>query len=225
MKTITLPLPLTHEELLDRSGGALMRFPATEAQYWELLEKAEFRADYHQQQIVAMSYENNLHSLLVASLIILLDRFFSYDEFAIHNSNRPVYTEECGSVFNPDGSVVAKPSQLYEYRPGMNAERTPVLLIEVLSPTTQAYDLAEKLPCYKKIPSLRQIIYLRSDRPFVTVYDRIDDSDRWLNVDYDQLDQSFDVNDQPLALEAIYQRVEWPESDADPGSPPEPPQA
>lgn len=72
-------------------------------------------------------------------VVALFINYFQYNprsnpNFKIHNSNRPVCIPDCEhAVFNPDGSVVAQPAKLYEYRPGMNAELTPVLIFEVLS--------------------------------------------------------------------------------------------
>jgi Uma2 family endonuclease len=150
--TASTNLPLTNQELFDLSKGELLRFPASREEYWDVLEAAEYRADYFNQEIIAaMSYESEDHSTLATRLSHLLQNlFWNHPGFKVHNSNRPVCIPGCDyAVFNPDGSVVAQPARLYEYRPGMNAELTPVLLFEVLSKNTRSYDFGDKLPCYK----------------------------------------------------------------------------
>jgi hypothetical protein len=57
--------PLTREELADIGGTGLVRFRATFDEYWELVEEAEYRADFYQNEIIAMSYEPDLHSHLM----------------------------------------------------------------------------------------------------------------------------------------------------------------
>ncbi len=183
-----------------------MAFPATEAEFWAWLAECNYPAEFHRQHFIPMSYENRVHSQLAIWLGHLLIGLFG-QQVDIHGANRPVYANTCGSVFNPDVSVVRKDSPLYEYRPGMAAETEPVLIIEVLSKTTRGHDLAEKLPCYKQIPGLQQIIYLDSERCFATVYDRIDQSDRWLNIDYHRAEDEFSINGQALSLKKIYERV------------------
>jgi Uma2 family endonuclease len=206
--TTSIKFPLTNQELYDLAQGAIVRFPATFEEYWELLEEAGYRADYYNHEIIAtMSYESEDHSSLMAELLHVLKQIFpkSNPNFKVHNSNRPVCIPDCDhAVFNPDGSVVAQPAQLYEYRPGMNAELTPVLLFEVLSKNTRQYDFGEKLPCYKKIPTLRYILFLDAQRPEVTVFERIEKTGQWLETNLQSLDDTFLVDGQALALRDIY---------------------
>ncbi len=206
--TTSIKFPLTNQELYDLAQGAIVRFPASFEEYWELLEEAEYRADYYNHEIIAtMSYESEDHSSLMAELLHVLKQIFpkSNPNFKVHNSNRPVCIPDCDhAVFNPYGSVVAQPAQLYEYRPGMNAELTPVLLFEVLSKNTRQYDFGEKLPCYKKIPTLRYILFLEAQRPEVTVFERVEKTGQWLETNLQSLDDTFLVEGQALALRDIY---------------------
>ena len=149
--TTTVQFPVTNQALYDLAQGELVRFPASPEEYWELLEAAEYRADYYNHEIIAaMSCESEGHSALMSEVLHLLKKIFPKNNphFKVHNNNRPICIPNCDhAVFNPDGSVVAQPARLYEYRPGMNAELTPVLLFEVLSKSTRQYDYGEKLPC------------------------------------------------------------------------------
>lgn len=207
----TVKFPLTNLELYDLTQGEVARFPATLDEYWDLAAKAEYRADYFDHEIIAtMSYESEEHSNLTTELSHLLKKVFpkSNPHFKVHNSNRPVCIPECEyAVFNPDGSVVAQPARLYEYRPGMNAELTPVLLFEVLSKNTRSYDFGDKLPCYKKIPSLRQILYVELMQVEVTLFERMEETGQWLETNLKALDAFFTVNGQPIYLRDIYGNI------------------
>lgn len=207
MSAIASKFPLTHLELLEAGGGELMRFPASFDEYWELLQEAQYKADYSNSEIIARGYETNPHSKIVSEIMFLLRQIFSSEQFSVHDPNRPVYIHDFRAVHNPDCSVVLEPARLFEYQPGMNAETTPILLVEVLSKTTRDYDYAEKLPHYKQIPTLRQIIYLESTKMFATVYERSDEGPQWINTDYSRPDDSFLVNGQSLRLEEIYRKV------------------
>lgn len=207
MSAIQVKFPLTHEELLAIGLGELLRFPASFAEYWELLREARYKADYSNGEIIAMSYETNNHGKIVARLLAIFDGIFSAEGFSIHDSNRPVYIADFQAVHNPDCSVVLEPAQLFEYQPGMNAETTPLVLVEVLSKTTRDYDYSEKLPHYKQIPSLRQIIYIESTKMFVSVYERADEGPHWVNTDYSRPEDTFLVGGQAVKLEEIYRKV------------------
>jgi Uma2 family endonuclease len=48
----------------------------------------------------------------------------------------------------------------------------PVLIVEVLSPSTDRDDVFTKLPAYQRIPSLQEILYIETERIGATVYRR-----------------------------------------------------
>src|SRR5215472_273878 len=50
--------------------------------------------------------------------------------------------------------------------------QTPLLIIEVLSPSTDRDDVFVKLPAYQRIPSLQEILYVETERVGATVYRR-----------------------------------------------------
>ena len=183
-------LPTTNQELLELGAReAPVRFEASEAEYWALLQQAAYKAEYANGEIVAtMGYENALHSFIATRLSYLLQTIFSdLTAYRISNSNRPVCIESCNNaIFIPDGAVLQLPLDPYEFQPGMDAERTPLLLFEVLSPSTR---ISEKLPCYKQIPSLQHIIYLETENVKVFHFQRREDG-LWLEGIYtDKNDQ------------------------------------
>jgi len=83
--------------------------------------------------------------------------------------------------------------------------RSPLIVVEVLSPSTQAYDRTEKFARYRRCPTLEVYILVSQDEPYVEVYRRATGWRREVFsahqiVRLDQLDLE-------LAVEAIYQRV------------------
>jgi Uma2 family endonuclease len=55
-----------------------------------------------------------------------------------------------------------------------------VLLVEVLSPSTAAYDRGEKLAHYQQIASLQEVLLVAHDSPRLELWRR--DGERWLLV-------------------------------------------
>ena len=53
----------------------------------------------------------------------------------------------------------------------------PILVVEILSPSTEAEDRRIKLPAYQRIPSVREIVLVAQDRPAVEVYRQSGDGD------------------------------------------------
>jgi Uma2 family endonuclease len=58
----------------------------------------------------------------------------------------------------------------------------PLLVVEVLSPTTRDHDLGRKLNDYKTLPSVREIWMVDSERRWVQVWNR--DGERWIVQDF-----------------------------------------
>jgi Uma2 family endonuclease len=48
----------------------------------------------------------------------------------------------------------------------------PLLIVEILSPGTDRDDVFVKLPAYRRIPSLREILYVETERVAATIYRR-----------------------------------------------------
>lgn len=203
----TTKFPRTNQELYDLGGGEPVRFPGTEEEYWTLLEEAEYRVDFYNNEIIAaMSYESDIHSDITNQLMFLLQTTYQGQKVRFGNSNRPVCIPECSNaVFNPDGCVIQLPAKFYEYRPGMTAELTPVLLFEVLSGSTRVRDWGEKLPCYKQIPSLQKILYIDTERPRITVMERLEEPDKWLESAYEAPEDHFSINEKTISLKEVYQ--------------------
>jgi Uma2 family endonuclease len=65
----------------------------------------------------------------------------------------------------------------------------PLLIVEVLSPSTERDDVFIKLPAYQQIASLQEIVYVETERVGATVYRRAEDEwqDRVLSAPHDRL--------------------------------------
>jgi Uma2 family endonuclease len=205
--------PLTNNDLatlVDTDG--FYRFPASWDDYWQLLADADYRADYYDDHIIAtMSYESDIHSNVAGRFNTLLNNIFDHiPGFRVFNSNRPIYIETCQQTktgaFNADGMVISLPAQQYEYQLGMTAETTPVLLIEILSPSTRSYDFITKLPCYKQIPTVQTILYVEQNKPEVIVMER-QGPNQWIETRLTTANETFSVQGQPVSLAQVYQGV------------------
>ncbi len=84
----------------------------------------------------------------------------------------------------------------------------PVLIIEILSKSTEAYDRGLKFELYRGLETLREFVLIAPDRCHLEHYHRQAD-DRWLLTEISELKgclhlESIDVE---LVLEQIYFKV------------------
>jgi Uma2 family endonuclease len=187
-------------------GPDLFRTQASWDEYWSLLGACAYRVEYQNGEIISMSYENDKHSVLTSRFDFLFQLYFTGAQFFPFNANRPLYIEACEAVFNPDASVVIAPRSLYEYQKGLNAETTPLVVVEVLSPSTRERDWTEKLPCYKQIPTLNTIIYAESDLPLLYCFQRMDNG-VWEGSILDSPEHTFPLHGQLVSIGEVYHRA------------------
>jgi Uma2 family endonuclease len=71
---------------------------------------------------------------------------------------------------------------MYEKIGGIDALTNPSLIVEVLSPSTEAYDWGEKFLRYKSIPSFSEYLLVAQHQPFVTQFVKQSSGD-WIRYD------------------------------------------
>jgi Uma2 family endonuclease len=107
-----------------------------------------------------------------------------------------------GELFYPDVLVTCE-----TYVPGREWFEAPVLLAEVLSPSTHRRDRELKWSRYQHVPNLQTYLLVAQHRPWVHAFRRT--ADGWTETLFDDLDAAFAV-DHPacrVALRDVYRRV------------------
>src|SRR5580700_1406105 len=87
----------------------------------------------------------------------------------------------------------------------------PVLIVEVLSESTQAYDRGQKFDQYRTLPSLREYLLAAQDAPRIEQWIRQPD-DNWLRAETKGRGASIQLAsvDCVLPLPEVYDKIEWP---------------
>ena len=108
----------------------------------------------------------------------------------------------------PDVSVVCGEPRFDQRSGGL---LNPVVLVEVLSPSTAEYDQGQKFLRYQQIESLRDYVLIAQDRPFVRAFLR-DERGRWIWSAVEGLDATLTLPSIECALPVaeIYAKVVFP---------------
>ncbi len=85
---------------------------------------------------------------------------------------------------------------------------TPVLIIEVTSPSTIQIDRREKLLAYQQMPSVQEYLVVSQDQIAVEIHRRQSDG-RWITYYFDRNDEDFTLEsvDLKILLTDVYRRV------------------
>lgn len=195
------------QQLIERlKTEEFFRVPASEAEYLDIAPEFPGRLEYHNGEIIAMSVATALHEMIVSSINYLLVGYFRNKDFLVTSSNAGLQIlRPDGSYYQPD--LMVTESQ-WQFKKGSKCIITnPYLLVEVFSPSTMKYDEGDKLSDYKDVPSLQYIVHVWQTRPYVSVYERTDNPDTWLNTDYKTLDSTARMGDLSLPLNEIYHKI------------------
>lgn len=147
------------------------------ATYLDIEQRADRRHEWLDGAVYAMAGGTLEHGQLSASVIGELLARAAGCGCRVFSADAKVRVRATGLATYPDASVVCGP---IERDPDdRNAMINPVVLVEVLSDGTEAYDRGEKFEHYRQLPSLRDYVLVSQRRPLVEVFSR-DDRDRWV---------------------------------------------
>lgn len=151
-------------------------------EYLALEETAQFRNEYRNGEIVPMTGGTTNHNKIVGN-------FYAYLKFALRGQGYDLYTSDVrlwipryGQYTYPDVMVIqGKP--VYEGA-GTTTVTNPLMIVEVLSKSTQAYDRAEKFKYYRSIPEFQEYILIDQYQFSVEQFAKTSDG-KWLLTEYE----------------------------------------
>jgi Uma2 family endonuclease len=129
-------------------------------QYLEIERKAEFKSEYYGGEMFAMAGAKEAHNLVAASAIIQLGTQFRGRPCRVYSGDMRVKIESANLYTYPDVVPVCGESRFPDDQ--RDTLLNPSLIVEVLSPSTEAYDRGRKFEHYKTIGSLRICLCART---------------------------------------------------------------
>jgi Uma2 family endonuclease len=187
----------------------LVRIPASEDDYFSVAFDLPFQVQYHDSEIITMGLASVRHEALAVTLMsILYNLLEENDDFMVLGSNSGVHIPRFeGGYYMPDALVI-------KGEPAFKGRSTaiitnPHIIIEILSPSTQDFDLTEKLPEYKHLESLQQVIFVSQKKMSISSYVRSDSPNVWLNQDFDKETDEVMIENRPVSLRQIYRKIKF----------------
>jgi Uma2 family endonuclease len=152
----------------------------TEEQYLQIEREAETKSEFHDGQMFAMAGGSPNHSLLANTIGALLHGQMPHG-CRTFNSDLRIKVASTGLYTYPDCSVICGDLQFAgDHR---DVVLNPLLIVEVLSPSTEGYDRGKKFELYRTIATFREYLLVHQDRQRVEHYSRQDDGS-WLLRDH-----------------------------------------
>ena len=187
MSTLTAQTYLTSEEYLA----------------WE--RKQPFKNEYHNGQIIAMSGASLAHNSITVDITVQLSNQLMERECEVFAGDMRVRTDPTVSYFYPDVIVVCGEPRFEDDT--FDTLLNPIVVIEVLSPSTAAFDRGEKFEHYKQLASLQEYLLISQDSVRVDHYRR--QETQWNRNTFQRLEDTLLLVsiECEVPLRAIYRRV------------------
>jgi Uma2 family endonuclease len=133
----------------------------TVQEYLEMEEASEGKHEYYRGEIFAMSGGTITHNIISLKVASRLEQKLRGKSCTPYNSDQRIYIEKNGLFTYPDISVICGEVETRDY--DENNITNPVIIIEVLSPSTRNYDRGDKFRLYRDIAGLREYILIDSE--------------------------------------------------------------
>lgn len=172
----------------------------TEAEYLAFERESEFKHEYIDGQIVAMTGGTGNHSAIAVSTGGWLSMQLPASSCRVYNSDMRV--RAMGTYTYPDLSVVCGEPPHFEDEHN-DTLLNPVLIGEVLPPSTERFDRGLKFYRYRAIPTLQAYLLIWQSEPHIEQYVR-QPTGEWLLSEVVGLDHTLALPsidcDLPLAM-------------------------
>ena len=167
--------------------------------------RAKVKSEYIHGEIFAMSGASLAHTLITLDIATELNIQLRGSTCKVVTNDMRGRTALKGPYFYPDVVVFCGTPQFEDNV--FDTLLNPILVVEVLSPSTEAYDRGEKFAHYQKLMSLQEYILVSQDRIHVT-HHRLLES-QWASKEFHAPEDVLLLNsiECKLPLQDIYTRV------------------
>ena len=179
----------------------------TPEQYLEIERAAQdVRSEYYNGRMYAMSGGTHPHAIVIGNLARELGIALKKGPCVVTTSDMRVRVNKTGLYTYPDIVVVCDAPQYGDGR--HDTVLNPALIVEVLSPSTEAYDRGFKFAQYRALESLREYALVSQAEPLVEIFRRQPGGD-WLLSESAGIDAvcRFDSVGCTVAMKDVYDKV------------------
>lgn len=180
----------------------------TSEQYLEIERKAEFKSEYYDGEMFAMAGASEAHNLVAGNLCAEIHQQLRSRPCRAYSADMRARVKTTGLYTYPDIVVVCGQPQFLGDR--RDTLLNPTLIVEVLSPSTEAFDRGRKFEHYRTLESLQTYLLVSSERIGVELFTRQPEGG-WLLTAASRMEDTIELpaTDCRLSLAAIYEKVEF----------------
>ncbi|MEG3858463.1 Uma2 family endonuclease [Microcoleus sp. herbarium12] len=180
----------------------------TAQEYLEAEVNSVDRHEFINGEIILMAGGTPDHNEITSILNAILRVSLKGKPYSIFASDQRLWVPQLNNYTYPDVMVVARPIEL---QPGRTDTITnPLLIAEVLSKGTRAYDRDDKFAAYRSIPSFQEYLLIDQYRVQVQQYSKTD-ANKWIFSEYSCAGDRVTLTSIPVefCLADLYENIEF----------------
>ncbi len=181
----------------------------TPEEYLAIERQAEYKSEYFNGEMFAMTGAGERHVLIVTNVVAELRGQLRQRPCTVYSTDLRVRVSPTGLYTYPDVVVVCGQPQFADDQ--RDTLLNPTLIVEVLSESTKDYDRGGKFEHYRTLVSFSEYVLIAQDRYHVEHFVRQSDN-RWLLSETNRLEDTIRLSSVgcDLALAEVYDKVEMP---------------
>lgn len=178
----------------------------TEQEYIQFERASIGKHEYFDGQIYAMTGASRIHNLIAGNTLAMLHRQLRKKPCEIFPSDMRVKVTRTGLYTYPDLVIICGKPEFTDDT--LDTLINPLVLIEILSPSTERYDRGMKAQNYRTIGTLQDYILIAQDQYHVEHYAR-QDTGQWLLQEAIGRESALTIRsiESTLALGDVYEKV------------------
>ena len=183
--------------------------------YLEMEYASMERHEYVDGKIRTIPYASENHRHICHNINRLLGNFYVERKESVFTNQTLIFFNKCERGYYPDATIFPEEIEYRDYRGKMKAALNPLVVIEVLSESTEQTDRGEKWRCYQTIPSLRQYVLVSQEAMIVETYTRKSSKSEWSYKFFSGETAEAVIGECSLPMKEIYRKVVFAERKTD----------
>ncbi len=178
----------------------------TEKEYLAVERTAEIKSEFFQGEMFGLAGTTVRHNAIVNNVVLRIGSKLKKTNCSFYTLDIKVKIQKSGLYTYPDFMAVCGEPQFIDEEKDVIIN--PVLIVEVLSPSTEQYDRTTKFSHYRKIETLNEYILIAQESARVEQFVKLK-NEQWVYSEYKSLSQSISFHSiqQKLSLNKIYSGI------------------
>ena len=195
------------EEGVNMSAYPLQQL--TPQDYLAFERRSETKHEFVNGEVFDMVGASRSHNLIIANVVGELRAQLKERRCEVYPNDMRVHIPRTGLYTYPDAVVVCGTPQFEDDR--RDTLLNPTVIVEVLSPSTEAHDRGLKFESYRAIPSLQEYLLISQTKPLIERYVRQENTRFWMFDEAAGLDAVIELTAIAcrLALAEVYDKIEF----------------